>query len=842
MQRLDISTVNEVELTAPGYCEQDTFHLKRKLQRGEIFGAFSSSERETIWNNMLSVSADRLIPSFRAFFDDVNYLQGPADCMKRIVSGTRGTWISRSFRRAFTGVNQKPDRCIVQTSRTQFESRPGNSSDQVESGLRHMWISAMRDHREIPAQRKKIAEDRLAKSELKEDETILCAFGSLAYQMGFETKEIHEVMQRSADREIARNALLKARKPEHYHYDTAEFNLYIDKIVGFFSAASKVSKTTSYNPGKGLPNRSGHPKELDHVEDQKILFMDNLHCPVMDGCGVTSFFVRRSVYLAFFGYPSETPDTQRGRDHTPDQRMTTQHVGAIGGDHAHIEKIVLEEVRQEGSQDGTIKPVQEPGAVIYNQQVQPIEANGRTQEAERQPPERPVRQNQEEVAKRVQEGAERPIPTPLERISRTLSSRVEKRRTHIMENDIQRLVQRNDIAVAAKAGDVQHFQDVQAAAQAAEAQRIQEAQAAAQAAEAQRIQDVETDVAAENSQRIQGGKVQRKVRIKTPGLQEDRATEGFIRAQEKKGKKKTKEKNEKAKHLKEEANRVQTGILEGIDDLIQERSGFQLEQSRSPKSKIRTTQISMDESEAYETAQEEKMDGHPAEQENHRALRQRGAALQTAQENDNRVEKRTELQEREKGVLRSPEQGSAQSTSLRFAPPALVGKQKRSTRICLEDIQAQGNPDASQVHTPRFQSVEKVIPQKRTRDYVSNSEKLARIKTQHLREDKVTIEIMVRYNGDWVVVETVSASSHDTWFEVKGYGDKWELRDSAGKQLTKQTCFEDVIQDGTHKIHLVPMEVDPSQRPNRSRLGIPDTHFMVRSNVASDNHHLLKVD
>ena len=77
MQRLDISTVNEVELTAPGYCEQDTFHLKRKLQRGEIFGAFSSSERETIWNNMLSVSADRLIPSFRAFFDDVNYLQGP---------------------------------------------------------------------------------------------------------------------------------------------------------------------------------------------------------------------------------------------------------------------------------------------------------------------------------------------------------------------------------------------------------------------------------------------------------------------------------------------------------------------------------------------------------------------------------------------------------------------------------------------------------------------------------------------------------------------------------------------------------------------------------------------
>ena len=43
--------------------------------------------------------------------------------------------------------------------------------------------------------------------------------------------------------------------------------MYINKIVGFFTAASKVLKTTSYNPSKGLPNRSSYLKELDYVED-----------------------------------------------------------------------------------------------------------------------------------------------------------------------------------------------------------------------------------------------------------------------------------------------------------------------------------------------------------------------------------------------------------------------------------------------------------------------------------------------------------------------------------------------------------------------------------------------
>jgi hypothetical protein len=48
MQKLDVLTMNEVELTAPSYYKQDAFYLKRKLQRGELFRAFSLLERERI--------------------------------------------------------------------------------------------------------------------------------------------------------------------------------------------------------------------------------------------------------------------------------------------------------------------------------------------------------------------------------------------------------------------------------------------------------------------------------------------------------------------------------------------------------------------------------------------------------------------------------------------------------------------------------------------------------------------------------------------------------------------------------------------------------------------------
>lgn len=70
------------------------------------------------------------------------------------------------------------------------------------------------------------------------------------------------------------------------------------------NAGSKKSKPFLVMDGAGvkIKQRCGLPNIKDHVEDQKSFFIDHLHnTEEEEGEGVTSFFVRKSVYCAFFG-------------------------------------------------------------------------------------------------------------------------------------------------------------------------------------------------------------------------------------------------------------------------------------------------------------------------------------------------------------------------------------------------------------------------------------------------------------------------------------------------------------------------------------------------------------
>ncbi|KAH6696624.1 hypothetical protein BKA61DRAFT_710266 [Leptodontidium sp. MPI-SDFR-AT-0119] len=63
--------------------------------------------------------------------------------------------------------------------------------------------------------------------------------------------------------------------------------------------------------GKGvlIKKRCGKPITLEFEEDQQFLFVNHLHDGRQDhGKNVTSFFVRKSIYLAFFGKPSAAHD------------------------------------------------------------------------------------------------------------------------------------------------------------------------------------------------------------------------------------------------------------------------------------------------------------------------------------------------------------------------------------------------------------------------------------------------------------------------------------------------------------------------------------------------------
>lgn len=94
MQKVGRATVKALECKAPRACRVDREALYRQLRSGKIFGAFAEQERKVIWSQVLAASTDRLIPPIFSFFEDVNYLQGPADYVKILMELLPGETLS----------------------------------------------------------------------------------------------------------------------------------------------------------------------------------------------------------------------------------------------------------------------------------------------------------------------------------------------------------------------------------------------------------------------------------------------------------------------------------------------------------------------------------------------------------------------------------------------------------------------------------------------------------------------------------------------------------------------------------------------------------------------------
>ena len=74
MRKLRRVNMKALENTAPGACRANAAELYGQVREGLVFSAFDEQEQEAIWQEVLSASRDRLIPSLSSFFKDLNYL------------------------------------------------------------------------------------------------------------------------------------------------------------------------------------------------------------------------------------------------------------------------------------------------------------------------------------------------------------------------------------------------------------------------------------------------------------------------------------------------------------------------------------------------------------------------------------------------------------------------------------------------------------------------------------------------------------------------------------------------------------------------------------------------
>ncbi|OBT56666.1 hypothetical protein VE04_03822 [Pseudogymnoascus sp. 24MN13] len=268
LRKVDEATVKALELKSPRYSRRDARVLQGLVMRGEIFAEFSQPEREVIWGDLRSV--DGLIPSLFTFFEDLKYLIACAGCLKRLVRLSRQDTVYTAFQDNFTYSNQVDNQYTLEVAESTFVVKPGRV-DRLDIVYRQLWLYAMRHCREIP---KEVESILLAKAAMgKADENILSTLAILANRVGFESEKTYHLKQRSSDNDIARIALLKARRRDQYQYNDATLDASVAQIVSLFDTAIRVpcvlsSPSLVSDIRKTLENRSGFPDQDSYEQDR----------------------------------------------------------------------------------------------------------------------------------------------------------------------------------------------------------------------------------------------------------------------------------------------------------------------------------------------------------------------------------------------------------------------------------------------------------------------------------------------------------------------------------------------------------------------------------------------
>ncbi|KUL81736.1 hypothetical protein ZTR_09842 [Talaromyces verruculosus] len=271
--KIDQITVETLQLMSPSI---EAREVKGLVLSGQVFSKFNDNERVAIWERLQSY--DGLIPSLHTFFEDFKCLESWAQCLSRLFPP--GEQMRETMERR-QPLADEGSPCLVQTSEAEFRPRA---------------VAMPRD----PKRKDRLAKPRNEKA----DEYLVSDMTCLAQRLRFESAEITHLVNQSPDRLIARETLFRARKPSHFRYEDRTFNSLVDRIVSCFATATRKEvcddQPVFASPPVRRRARCGHPTERALMEVSPFLFLDHMYATTIPD-RVTSFFVRRCVYLKFFG-------------------------------------------------------------------------------------------------------------------------------------------------------------------------------------------------------------------------------------------------------------------------------------------------------------------------------------------------------------------------------------------------------------------------------------------------------------------------------------------------------------------------------------------------------------
>lgn len=303
MLKLDSRSVQCLQLLGPGVSENDKKKASGLVLGGQAFSGFDSKERDSIWKRMKVRKC--IVPSLDSFFRDVWYLETCANCVKRLVSLTKNqTTLKGAMANAFSQPRLGKTEYLVQTSEIEFRTYQMSDIDPADFAYRQIWLFAMRHYPKMTKEPKD--KDQLVKRREKADQNTLFEMALLARKLGYKSQKISDLLKESPDKQIAREALLKARKPHLFTFNEDQFESIVERVVQCFDMASpqrgEPEPLAVDHREAPLKGRYGTPQDKNQRQDRRFLFLNRVHssAPLVSD-KITSLFVRISVYFKFFG-------------------------------------------------------------------------------------------------------------------------------------------------------------------------------------------------------------------------------------------------------------------------------------------------------------------------------------------------------------------------------------------------------------------------------------------------------------------------------------------------------------------------------------------------------------
>jgi hypothetical protein len=306
MGRTDEATVKAIQLRAPALSKYDFEFIQKGMTSGKLFSQIrNASKREVITSSLLSI--DYLIPSIYTLIKDLRFLRPAVDAIKCLVPKPAKKTLLEVLYFHFEEVRSDRSAIKIQTAENSYSTYSGPQS-QFSVAVCGLFLLAIRHFARPPSQR--------------EVEYSLFRLAEEAQNVGFSSDEIKALLLNDPYQKMILD-LLHRTLPTHTRQDrfsqaqALSRNLR-DLMNGLISTTDEDLKPwiTVAGAGARISRRCGPAvwvtlKSDDDrdSDDLRHIFFSKMHLRPADlqrgGEGLSSFYIKQSIYLAFFGVSVE---------------------------------------------------------------------------------------------------------------------------------------------------------------------------------------------------------------------------------------------------------------------------------------------------------------------------------------------------------------------------------------------------------------------------------------------------------------------------------------------------------------------------------------------------------